>query len=600
MANFYTDNDDIRFLFRHYQLRTLADLMEGDYSDAQKYDSAPENADDAVDNYERILDVIGQISGDNIAPRAEGIDLEGNHLNDDGTVTLSQGMQENLKDLGQADMMAFTLPHRFGGLNCPNLVYTMSNEIVSRADASLMNIYGLQGIGETINAFATEEQKRQWLPGFAEGEFTGAMVLTEPDAGSDLQAVKLRADMDADGNWYLNGVKRFITNGCGEVLLVLARSEHDRAGGLGLSMFVCGRGPTVKIRRLENKMGIKGSPTCEMVFNNTPCDLVGERRRGLVEYVMSLMNGARIGIAAQSLGISEATYRIARDYGSSRVQFGTPIENFPAVRELMVGMKMEIEVARSLSYEACWNVDHENYVLIKLAEGIEDKDKLKEFKQASKRLKRINGMMTPLSKYYASEMCNRVTYDAIQVLGGSGFMKDYACERHARDARITSIYEGTSQLQVLAAVRGVCGTGEKYLLEKEEFPYPAEVKDLLDILKAGREKMTEAIAFVKAQPGTEYMDLAGRRLCDVAIMLIVSHLFLQQSVAEPKWNDAFCQSDKDGRNAYQELKKRKSIIANKYIRTNEAKINMLLDDIMRGDRSTITEYALIAGDVPEL
>jgi len=312
MPNFYTDNDDIRFLVRHFDLRVLADIMEGDYAEAAKYEWAPKDALDAVDNYDRVLDVMGQVSGDRIAPRAESVDLEGNALSEDGVVGRAAGMVENLRDLADAQVMGFTLPHRFGGLNMPNFVYTVSNEIVSRADAALMNIYGLQGIAETINAFASEEIKQEYLPGFAEGKYTGAMVLTEPDAGSDLQAVKLRAYQAENGEWFLHGVKRFITNGCGEVLLVLARSEMDRSGGLGLSLFVCEPGPTVNIRRLENKLGIHGSPTCEIFFNHTPCQLIGERQRGLVTYVMSLMNGARVGIAAQSLGIAEAAFREAR------------------------------------------------------------------------------------------------------------------------------------------------------------------------------------------------------------------------------------------------------------------------------------------------
>jgi len=615
MANFYTDNDDIRFLFRYYKLTELAEIMEGDFSAAQEYDWAPESADEAVGNYDRILEAVGQIAGDDIEPRAESVDQEGNLLNEDGSVTRPQGIQDSLQKLAQAQVMGFTLPHRFGGLNCPNLVYNMSVEMVSRADASLMNIYGLQGIAETIEAFASEEIKQQYLPGFADGKYTGAMVLTEPDAGSDLQAVKTAAQVyqDKDGKWYLQGVKRFITNGCGEVLLVLARSEPDRSGGLGLSLFVCEQGPTVKVRRLENKLGIHGSPTCEIFFNHTPCQLIGERQRGLVTYVMSLMNGARVGIAAQSLGIAEAAFRAARDYAASRKQFGSAIESFPAVRDMLVEMKIDLEAARALTYETCWYVDHENGVLRKSAADEEiDKDKKKELRQQEKKLKRTTGMLTPMSKYYASEMSNRVTYDAIQVLGGSGYMKDYPVERYARDARITTIYEGTSQLQLIAAVRGVCnGSAEKYLLEKEEYAYPEEVNDLVDILRQGREKLVEAVSFVKQQSGTEYMDLCGRQLVDAAIILIVGHLFLRQGLDEAAYEDEFTTeplsreinkngSDKQGGqgeslDAYRTIREHKRKVARRYITSKANRMNMLLAEVMRGDRSVMTDFQGLLG-----
>jgi len=613
MANFYTDNDDIRFLFRHYNLKTLAQIMEDDFAAGVECEWAPADADEAVENYDKVLEILGQVSGDTIEPNAEGIDQEGNTLNEDGTVTRPTGMKENLKRLAQAEVMGFTLPHRFGGLNFPNLVYTISNEIVSRADASLMNIYGLQGIAETINAFASEEIKQKYLPGFAEGKYTGAMVLTEPDAGSDLQAVKTSAQVyqDESGQWHLRGVKRFITNGCGEVLLVLARSEPDRSGGLGLSLFVCERGQTVKIRRLENKLGIHGSPTCEIFFDNTPCELIGERQRGLVTYVMSLMNGARVGIAAQSIGIAEAAYRAARDYAASRKQFGTTIDMFPAVRELLIEMKLELEAARSLTYETCWWVDHENGAARKLEFGeIKDKAEKRALKQQEKKYKRRAGMFTPMCKYYASEMSNRVTYDAIQVLGGSGYMKDYPVERYARDARITSIYEGTSQLQIVAAVRGVCsGTAEKYLLEQEEYSYPDEVSELVALLKQGRDQVAEAIGYIKNQPGTEYMDLHGRAIVDAAIMVIVGHLFLQQGVGEPQWQDAFttepdADENKGSNNngippaTYRTVQKHKQVAADRYIRSNAAKVAMICEEIQRGDRSTMTDFDDLVGPVP--
>jgi 3-(methylthio)propanoyl-CoA dehydrogenase len=339
MPNFFTDNEDLLFHFGFWDLAGLADLKENGYGEAAQFGFAPSDSADAVDNYRKALEVTGQIAAEFIAPRAEPVDRQGHKL-EDGRVTLNPLTCENLKRLAGADLMGFTLPRRFGGLNMPTLVYSMAIEMVSRADASLMNIFGLQGIAETINAYASEELKQQYLPRLASGEHTGAMALTEPDAGSDLQRIKLRAHQALDGTWRLNGVKRFITNGCGEILLVLARSEPDETGGLGLSLFIVERQDAIRVRRIEDKLGIHGSPTCELEFHDALGHLVGERRRGLVTYTMALMNGARVGIAAQSLGLAEAAYREARTYAHTRIQFGKPIEQFPAVADLLIDMKI--------------------------------------------------------------------------------------------------------------------------------------------------------------------------------------------------------------------------------------------------------------------
>jgi alkylation response protein AidB-like acyl-CoA dehydrogenase len=590
MTNFYRDNDDIQFLFKHIDLGNLATICENGFKFAGEFDYAPADADEAIQNYDLVLDSLGQLSGDFIAPRAEDIDREGNTLNEDGSVTYAKGIRESLEKLAKADVMGFTLPYRFGGLNFPNLVYTMAIEIVSRADASLMNIFGLQGIAETINAFASEEIKEKYLYDFAAGKVTGAMVLTEPDAGSDLQAVKLRAFQDTAGAWFLHGVKRFITNGCGDVLLVLARSEPDRSGGLGLSLFVCNRGATIHIRRLEDKLGIHGSPTCEIFFDNTPCQLIGERQRGLVTYVMSLMNGARIGIAAQSLGIAEAAFRVARDYAATRKQFAVAIEKLPAVRDMLIDMKIAIEAGRALLYETSRVVDMEiAYTKIQETKPPEDKEQAKRLKEDARKYKRYAGMLTPMSKYYCSEMCNRVAYDSIQVLGGSGYMRDYACERHARDARITTIYEGTSQLQVVAAVRGVCsGTAEKFIAELAEKDYDPQLKDLLEKLSAGIEQLKNAIAFVK-ENGNEYMDLYGKALVDIAIDLINGFLFCSQAGTKV---DMQLTSDSSS------MKERKAMIARRYITKNAPKIAALTELIRMGDKSTFAKYEAMIGPVP--
>jgi len=599
MANFYRDNDDIQFLFRHIDLAGLADYMEEGFRFANEFDYAPSTAEEAVQNYDLVLDSLGQLSADFIAPRSEDIDREGNTLNPDGTVTYAKGIAESLDALAKADVMGFILPHRFGGLNFPNLIYSMAIEIVSRADASLMNIFGLQGIAETIDVFASEDIKQKYLHDFSIGKVTGAMVLTEPDAGSDLQSCKLRAYQTQDGNWYLSGVKRFITNGCGEVLLVLARSEQDRTGGLGLSLFVCDRGPTVQVRRLEDKLGIHGSPTCELFFDNTPCELIGERQRGLVTYVMALMNGARIGIAAQSMGIAEAAYRVGRNYAASRIQFGGPIEKLPAVRDMLIDMKVAIEAGRALLYETSRVVDTEIGLGKALANPPADKAVAKEIKKQHRKIKRLAAMLTPMSKYYCSEMCNTVAYDSIQVLGGSGYMRDYACERHARDARITTIYEGTSQLQVVAAVRGVSGgTYEKYLANLARAEYDASLKDLLDVLAEGTEHLNKSVAFVK-DAGVEYMDLYGRPIVDMAIDLIIGYLFCDQASTKLDMQVSVANADSNGEPQTISMKARKAGIARRYITKNAPKLAALAEAVCTGDKSTFTEYDSLIGPVPQ-
>jgi alkylation response protein AidB-like acyl-CoA dehydrogenase len=600
MANFYRDNDDIQFLFRHMDICTLAQAREEDFTFAAEFDYAPTDVGEAIQNYDMVLESLGQLSAEFIAARAEDVDRQGNILNEDGSVTRPEGIEQSVEKLAQAEVMGFTLPYRFSGLNFPNLVYSMAIEIVSRADASLMNIFGLQGIAETLNFFASEDVKQKYLTAFAAGKVTGAMVLTEPDAGSDLQTVKLRAFQDDKGNWYLNGVKRFITNGCGDVLLVLSRSEPDRSGGLGLSLFVCKRGPTVHVRRLEDKLGIHGSPTCELFFDNTPCDLVGERRRGLAPYVMSLMNGARIGIAAQSIGIAEATFRIARDYAASRRQFAVAIERLPAVRDMLIDMKIAIESGRALLYEASRFVDMEVASAKRLeTRPPEDKVEAKQLKNDSRKYKRYAAMLTPMSKYYCSEISNKVAYDSIQVLGGSGYMRDYACERHARDARITTIYEGTSQLQVVAAVRGVCsGTAERLLTGYAEKDYDAELKGSLEELAEGTGQLKEAVDFVKGQ-GNEYMDLYGRALVDIAVGLINGYLLCDQASTKVDMAVAAADNGSADEQPTISMRQRKAMVARRYVAKNAAKIAALAKLICSGDKSTFMEYEAMVGPVPE-
>ncbi len=535
--NFFTDNDDIRFLLGHINLALLADLAERGFRFRGDFDFAPKDADDATDNYRRVLDLVGDLAANRLAPTAEATDRAGSILNADGSVTYAPGISEAIRLFSQAGLMGFTLPYRYGGLNLPATIYTMATEIVSRADASFMNIFGLQGIAETINAFADEALKEQYLPRLASGELTGAMVLTEPDAGSDLQSVKTRAWQDADGNWFVSGVKRFITNGCGDVLVVLARTEPAITDGRGLSCLLVEKGPRVKVRRLEDKLGIHGSPTCELFFDDAPAKLIGQRQRGLITYVMALMNAARLGIAAQSLGIGEAALREARAYAASRRQFGVTIDTFPAIRELLADMSLDLQAARALTYFAAVCVDLERGYDARLAESSRDAPGAASWRQESRRRKAFNKMLTPMAKYFASEMSMRLANGAVAVLGGSGYMRDYPVERLLRDSRITTIYEGTSQLQVAAAVAGVLsGTladaVESVLCGREWgetlAPRVAAVRDLLALTD-------EAAAFVKAHPeGARYRDLYARKLVDMGIIALCGALLCEQAAASER------------------------------------------------------------------
>jgi len=523
MANLYNDNRDLKFHLTHPMMQKLVMLKERNFSDKEEFDYAPLDFEDAMDSYERVLEVVGEISGDIIGPNAESIDAEGPRV-EDGRVIYAKGTQENLDALVKAGLLGITLPRRFGGLNFPIVPYIMAADIVSRADAGFVNIWGLQDCAETLNEFASEEQKGRWLTRVVQGE-TMAMDLTEPDAGSDLQAVQLKATWsEKKGTWVLNGVKRFITNGDGDIALVLARSEEGTRDGRGLSMYVYDkRNGGVTVRRIEHKMGIIGSPTCELVFKDAPGELIGNRKMGLIKYVMALMNGARLGIAAQSVGISEAAYREALQYAKERAQFGKTIIQFPAVYEMLSVMKAKLDASRTLLYETARFVDiYKTYQHISEERKLtnEERDEMKEYQ-------RLADIFTPLAKGITSEYCNQNAYDAIQIHGGSGFMKDYAVERIYRDARITSIYEGTTQLQVVAAIRGV--TTEGYLKQIRVY----EKMDLKPDLEKYRRTLIsltwdfeEAVEKVINVGDNEFIDFHARRLVEMAGYIIMSYLLV--------------------------------------------------------------------------
>ena len=451
MANFYTDNEQLKLHLSHPLMEKIARLKENDYIDKDNYDYAPMDYEDAFDNYDKVLEIIGEISGNIIAENAELVDHDGPQLVNN-EVIYAKGTQQNIDTITEAGLFGISLPRSYGGLNFPIVPYAIAAEVVSRADAGFANIWGLQDCAETIHEFASEDIKNEFLPRICKGE-TAAMDLTEPDAGSDLQAVQLKATLnEADGKWYLNGVKRFITNGDAHISLVLARSEEGTSDGRGLSLFVYDRkDKALTIRRIENKLGIKGSPTCELVFSNAPALLVGDRKLGLIKYVMSLMNSARLGVGAQSVGIAEAAYREALKYAHEREQFGKPIIKYPAVFEMLTDMRVKTDAIRCLLYETARHVDmYKAYANVQEHRALTPEEKLD-----NKKYQKSSDVMTPLTKLFSSEYCNQIAYDGLQIHGGTGFMKDFAIERIYRDARITSIYEGTSQLQVIAAIKGV-------------------------------------------------------------------------------------------------------------------------------------------------
>lgn len=522
MANFYTDNTDLSFQFRHPLMKKIVELKELDFKDKDVYDYAPANAEDAIDSYERVMEVVGEICGETLNANAEQVDHDG-PVCANGRVTYAAGTTQNQAALTQAGVYGMSLPRQYGGLNFSMVPYVMSAELVARADAGFANIWGLQDCAETIHEFGSEEIKQEFLPRINAGE-TCSMDLTEPDAGSDLQSVMLKAEWNEEkGMWMLNGVKRFITNGDAPIKLVLARSEEGTRDGRGLSYFVHDQQwGGVTVRRIENKLGIKGSPTCELVFKNAPAKLVGERKLGLIKYVMSLMNGARLGVGAQSVGISEAAYREAYKYAQERRQFGKAIIEFPAVYEMLGVIKAKLQASRAILYETTRFVDmYKAYGFL-----AEERKLTPEERQEAKKYQKLADMFTPVLKMMSSEYCNQNAYDSLQIHGGSGFMKEYPIERIYRDARITTIYEGTSQLQTVAAIRYVTtGAYLAQIREYEQMEIKPEFESLRQRLIAMTEQYEQACALVVGKDNA-YVDFHARRLVEMAAHIIMSYLLI--------------------------------------------------------------------------
>ncbi|MEQ2507033.1 acyl-CoA dehydrogenase family protein [Segatella sinensis] len=530
MANYYSDHPEIEFHLNHPLMKRVVDLKERNYAEKDQFEDAPVNYEDAIENYKRLLDITGDVAANIIEPNSEDVDLEGPHL-ENGRMIYASKTFENLDATRKAGLWGLSMPRRYGGLNLPNAIFSMASEIIAAADAGFQNIWSLQSCIDTLYEFGSEEQRQKYIPRICAGE-TMSMDLTEPDAGSDLQRVMLKATQDEDGTWRLNGVKRFITNGDSDIHLVLARSEEGTKDGRGLSMFIYDkRDGGVTVRHIEHKLGIHGSPTCELVYKNAKAELCGNTRLGLIKYVMALMNGARLGIAAQSVGVEQEAYNEGLAYAKERAQFGEKIINFPAVYDMLSRMKAKLDAGRSLLYCCARYVD-----IYKALEDIARDTKLTpEERQEMKKYTRLADAFTPLAKGMNSEYANQNAYDAISIHGGSGFIMEYKCQRLFRDARIFSIYEGTTQLQVVAAIRYI--TNGTYLSIIKEM-LESEVSDDLKPLKERVAKLVDlyeaAINKVKEANDQAIHDFLARRLYNMTGDIVMSLLILDDATKAPE------------------------------------------------------------------
>lgn len=530
MSNYYTDHPEIEFHLNHPLMKRVVDLKERNYAEKDQFEDAPVNYEDAIENYKRLLNITGDVAANIIEPNSEDVDLEGPHL-ENGRMIYASKTFENLDATRKAGLWGLSMPRRYGGLNLPNAIFSMASEIIAAADAGFQNIWSLQSCIDTLYEFGSEEQRQKYIPRICAGE-TMSMDLTEPDAGSDLQRVMLKATQDEDGTWRLNGVKRFITNGDSDIHLVLARSEEGTKDGRGLSMFIYDkRDGGVTVRHIEHKLGIHGSPTCELVYKNAKAELCGNTRLGLIKYVMALMNGARLGIAAQSVGVEQEAYNEGLAYAKERAQFGEKIINFPAVYDMLSRMKAKLDAGRSLLYCCARYVD-----IYKALEDIARDSKLTpEERQEMKKYTRLADAFTPLAKGMNSEYANQNAYDAISIHGGSGFIMEYKCQRLFRDARIFSIYEGTTQLQVVAAIRYI--TNGTYLSIIKEM-LESEVSDDLKALKARVAKLADlyeaAINKVKEANDQAVHDFLARRLYNMTGDIVMSLLILDDATKSPE------------------------------------------------------------------
>jgi alkylation response protein AidB-like acyl-CoA dehydrogenase len=548
--NYFTDNEDLQFILDSSDLAGIIEMQERGFREKETYDYAPADIEDALDSYRKILTIAGDIAANTIAPLGERIDREPNSLAQ-GKVTYSQPIKDCLRALSQAELMGCVISRQYGGLNLPNFIFTMLVEIISCGDASIQNIFGLQGIAAIIETFGDEGTKARYL-----------------------QNIKTKAEQAADGTWRISGVKRFITNGNADIILVLARSEPGTIDGLGLSLFLCEGDDTVVVRRLEDKLGIHGSPTCELQFTGTRAILIGERQRGLVTYVLALLNGARVATAAQAVGIAQAAFTAARSFAHSRKQYGRRIETLPPVAEMLTSMKIAIEASRALTGETARILDLSQLTAQRLAAEDLDNNTKKELRKEAKQLERLTMLLTSLAKYYTSEMSVWVTRDALQVLGGSGYMRDYPVERYYRDARITTIYEGTSQLQVQGAFRGILsGTLEKYFADLSVQGFPRPQASLVKKLERWRKTLARSVEQLNRKKDAQLLELYARPVVDMGVEILMGYLLLRQAQASS----------------------RKLKITKMYLNERAPLIGMRADIIRHGSKHCIKDYELIVG-----
>lgn len=521
MSNYYIDQR--KFALEQIDLEDVVKDLESNYEN-----SGPDGLhgyEEAKKWYHMVLENAGDIAANFIWPRAEAVDAKGAAFND-GDVQWADETKENMELLAKAGYMGGTLERKYGGLNMPVTVNNIIVEMVSQADASLMNLFGLQDIAVTVQRFGSEEQKNRILPKFCSGEVSGAMSLTEPDAGSDLQQVTLKA-IEKDGKWYLDGVKRFITNGCGDVHLVLARTEPGSKDGRGLSMMLYEKDDNMVIRRIEHKLGINGSPTCELQFNMAECELVGKRRYGLIKYMMSLLNGARLATSAQALGIAQAAYEEAVKYANEREQFGKQIIHFPAIYQMLKKMEVELETSRLLLYHTAHSVDMTDLYERKGARG-------ENVRAEMKAAVNLANFLTPLSKFVITELSNKIAYDSLQIHGGVGYMKDFPIERLYRDARITNIYEGTTQLQVVAAIGAITSGFFSAQMEKIKELDITDLTEQRDTIYSYFKEMIRAEQDVMKADSKELLDYVANHLVEMASILYRLYLYLPVAEQHPE------------------------------------------------------------------
>ena len=538
MANFFSDNQDMVAQLENLDLERIVDLLEHGYSSSDDEDAifpAPTSYADAMEFYGQSIELLGDITANSIAPLSEHIDSEGSTLNADGSVSYAKGTDEARALLSESGFMGVMLPRKYGGAGVPATIYMLMIELVSRADAALMTMFGYQDVGELIARFGTEEQAQEFLPGLSSGEKIGAIVLSEPGAGSDLQAVKVKATEDENGQWRLNGTKHFISNGCGDVLMVLARSEPKISNIFGLSLFVCPKSDAVKVAHVEKKMGLHGSPTCELLFNDAPAQLIGKRKAGLTRYVLESLNQARFSVAAQALGIAEGAYRKAYDYAQERVQFGTTIADFPAVQEMLDKMRLSIESSRAILYDSVTWLDLKVQLSEAIEEGHLDENALAAAKLELRQASKYSSLLSPLVKYSITEACQAVCLDAQQVFGGLGYMKETGIEQLVRDIRITTIYEGTSQVQVSSSLKHIMSDVLAELFDAATATgHPDHLSDVAAMIVDNRGLYSQFVAELHEKGSPKLSDAAARDLADIYIQLFGSYSLLRRTNNDAK------------------------------------------------------------------